>query len=320
MLDEEFLNMRNFLNQREGSRDIATVAAVKSTYDNLRENLHAICCKGELFADLAPKKVVIKLNLCDARSPETGAITHPIFLDCLLEWLRRKYGNKTKITVVESDATVAAPDLFVQWYGFDEIIAKWDAEYVNLSKVPFTLVPVRGNFFRQIPVPRPIAESDMIITLAKLKTSALTKISGALKNQFGCLPYRRKIHFHHRLDDAIVDTNLAMRPDVCIVDGVIAHVGSKGPCFGQPYPGNLFLIGKDPVAVDSSICRILGFSPRFVSHIRKAAKRGIGTVTCELSLRGFAEMPRIPAMFNIFEYFAQKIANKALLPRSGWNS
>lgn len=48
--------------------------------------------------------VVIKINLCDFRPPETGAITHPKFLAALLKYLRTNFRG-LKIKVVESLAS-----------------------------------------------------------------------------------------------------------------------------------------------------------------------------------------------------------------------
>ncbi len=43
-----------------------------------------------------------------------------------------------------------------------------------------------------------------------------------------------KKKFHTNLDDVIVDSNLAMKPDFCIVDGIVAMGGTKGPNDGVP--------------------------------------------------------------------------------------
>jgi uncharacterized protein (DUF362 family) len=62
----------------------STVSVVKSSYSDVRENLaKAISLAGGFHAsNLGDKeKVVIKVNLCDARTPDTGTVTHPVFLD-----------------------------------------------------------------------------------------------------------------------------------------------------------------------------------------------------------------------------------------------
>ena len=64
------------------------VSIVRSSYSTVHENLpKAIELAGGL--DLSTgQKVVVKVNLCFARTPDTGVITHPLFLDALLKYLR----------------------------------------------------------------------------------------------------------------------------------------------------------------------------------------------------------------------------------------
>jgi len=55
------------------------VSIVKSSYDTVYENLHqAIDLVGGIKLS-SQNKIVIKVNLCDSRTPDTGAITHPVF-------------------------------------------------------------------------------------------------------------------------------------------------------------------------------------------------------------------------------------------------
>ena len=49
-------------------------------------------------------------------------------------------------------------------------------------------------------LPRLLLEADLLITLPVLKTHALTYFTGALKNQWGCLPQHDRILYHRYLD------------------------------------------------------------------------------------------------------------------------
>jgi uncharacterized protein (DUF362 family) len=224
--------------------------------------------------------VAIKINLCDARSPDTGAITHPLFLDAILWYLRERHGG-LQIYVVESDATVVLADEFIKWFGFIPILEKWDAQWVNLSKEKTILTRVKGRYLKEVPVPEVLTRS-FLITQPKLKTNILTTITGCLKNQFGCLPMVEKSVYHEHIDDVIVDANLAMTPNFCIVDGILGM--SQGPAFGTPIKANMILFGNDPVAIDALSARIMGFNPRSIGHVRKAAQSGLGSI--QYTLRG----------------------------------
>jgi len=262
--------------------DLSTVGVTRSNYINVHDRIElAIEHGGGL--DLANgDDVVIKINLCDFRLPETGAVTHPIFLDATLNYLRSTFKD-LNIFVVESDASCARPDLLIKWLGFESVLQKYSAKYVNLSKVETYRKRIAGRYFREMDIPRILHDSNYFISVAKLKTHMKTKISCCLKNQFGCIPYPRKIKFHHRLDDVIVDANLAMKPDFCIVDGIIGMGGTKGPIDGVPLNYETIITGKDPVAVDSVCANILGFKAFFVGHIRKAQASSVGQIRCRLA-------------------------------------
>jgi uncharacterized protein (DUF362 family) len=253
---------------------IARIAAVRASYESAYTELsRALQLVGPINTRHDP--VAIKVNLCAARTPETGAITHPLMLDALLHYLR-DLDKDVKISVVESEATAARPHIFKDWFGFTPILEKYNAEWCNLSKAESTVKHVNGRFLKEIPVPK-IIENSFFITLPKLKTHVLTGITCCLKNQFGCLPKVRKITYHKHLDDVIVDTNLAMKPDFCVVDGIIAMGGNLGPSVGVPIPLNTIICSNDPVAVDAFCARLVGFNPSRIGHIRKAAESKLGS-------------------------------------------
>ncbi len=184
--------------------------------------------------------------------------------------------------IVESDATVARPDKLIDWLGLRAIFEKHNAIWVNLTKDHLVDKRINGRYFQEIAIPKTIADSDYLITMAKLKTHTITKISCCLKNQFGCIPYRKKIRFHPALHDVIVDACTAMKPDFCVVDGILGMGGVKGPDLGVPIKSNVVVTGKDPVSVDSVCAKIMGFNPYFIEHIRKAEKTGLGQISSEV--------------------------------------
>lgn len=253
------------------------VALVRSTYEDVYQNLSkAIGFSGGMT--FHPGEVLaIKINMCDARPPETGTITHPVFLDALLRYLRENFVG-LDIYVVESDATVVLADEFIKWFGYMPVLEKWGAKWHNLSKNGVVDIKIHGNYLKSVPVPKLLTEAKLI-SLSKLKTNSLSKITCSLKNQFGCLPMRQKSIFHDHLAEVIVDANLAMKPVFSIVDGIIAMGGAKGPSFGTPLQANMMLAGPDPVAVDAACAKIIGFNPKSVKHIRLAEKAGLGKIT-----------------------------------------
>jgi uncharacterized protein (DUF362 family) len=217
------------------------------------------------------------------RTPETGTVTHPLFLDGVLHYLREHFEN-LKIYVVESDATVALADKFIQWLGFVPVLKKWDAEFVNLSKIKAINRRVDGRYFREVSVPEIFEQPHFFITIPKPKTNPISTITCCLKNQFGCLPVVEKNIYHPHLDDVIADVNKTFHPDLCLVDGITAVGGAQGPSFGVPIPLKAIICSKDPVATDAFCARLMGFHPWFIGHIRKSASSGVGSM--KYSIKG----------------------------------
>jgi uncharacterized protein (DUF362 family) len=270
------------------------------------------------FNDFQVKRIVIKINLCGLRGPETGAITHPLFLEAILKWLRLTVGNEVQIAVVESNATTSLPSLFIDWLGFKDVLRKWNAKFVNLSKAPGD-VKIKEGILKGQRIPD-IFNDCYFISLAKLKTHQLTKISCALKNQFGCIPYYRKIIFHKCLDEAIVEANKFFRPDLAIVDGIIALVGTQGPSYGVPVRAGVVIGSKDPVACDSLCAKILGFSPLFIKHIRLSEKAKIGTTKYNIigGSVGFKINPYWSTVESYLLRLGARLSNRARKEESQW--
>jgi len=283
---------------------MSIISLVKSDYNNVHKQIgRAIALAGSLSISNGDC-VVIKINMCGARLPESGAITHPLFIDALLNYLHENFEN-LRIYVVESDATTAQPDLFVKWFGILPILKKWNATYINLSKQKTFTKRINRKRFKEIRLPQ-IFENTFIITLPKLKTSLLTGITCCLKNQFGCFAEVRKIKYHRHVDDTIVDINLAIKPDFCIVDAITAMGGELGPGLGTPIPLNTIVCGKDSVAVDAFCAKLMGFNPGRIGHIRKAAQAGIGTMKYKLV---GDEIPKVDFEINKFKLRLLKLGS-----------
>lgn len=224
---------------------------------------------------LEAERIVIKINLCGFRGPETGVITHPTFLNAFLKWLRTTFGEKIEIFIVESDATTSLPSLFMKWLGFQEVLDKWNSKFINLTEAPGN-VKIKNGILKGQKVPE-VFNGSFFISLAKLKTHIGTKITCSLKNQFGCIPYPLKMRYHKFLDEAIVEANKYFKPNLSIVDGIIALTGTQGPSYGIPVKAGVIIGSRDPVACDSVCAKLLGFSPHSIRHIKLAEKANLGT-------------------------------------------
>lgn len=145
------------------------------------------------------------------------------------------------------------------------------------------------------PIPRPLImggsvgisrhalDADHILNLPKLKAHVQMRVTGAVKNLFGCVSGVRKAFLHSRLGDreeggidffssAVADIASHLPPVTSLADAVIAmHV--RGPSGGKPYPARLLAASASPVALDTALYTLLDVSPEDVPLWRELRRR-----------------------------------------------
>lgn len=181
--------------------------------------------------------------------------------------------SPAQIVIAESDTYLRSIKETYEAFEYHSL----EVELINVSEEHcITVWPENTLFFRAFSYPVIFKDIDYFISFAKLKTHILTVYTGALKNQYGLLPFPDKRIFHRYLDKVIVDVNVVFPCDFYILDGSTAMQG-EGPLDGDVIELNLLLSGKDPVAVDHCACRTVGINPDAVSHLVMAEKYGLGT-------------------------------------------
>ncbi len=241
-------------------------------------------------------RVLIKPNLCAIKSHETGTTTDPKVVEEIINFLKTEFGVMD-ISIIESDGSQVLANLAFELLGYGKLAEKLDVKLVNLSRVPFTLKTFPENsFVKEIKFPITFEESDFVISVPKIKTHSDCFMTCALKNQYGCNPHWRKTIYHKHLDDAIVDFANAFKPDMIVVDGIIAMEGRKGPTDGVPLRMDTIIVGNDVVAIDHFVSTLMGINPTNVRYIVEAENRGLGTT----KYKTFGVDPRtLKTIFNV---------------------
>jgi uncharacterized protein (DUF362 family)/Pyruvate/2-oxoacid:ferredoxin oxidoreductase delta subunit len=125
---------------------------------------------------------------------------------------------------------------------------------------------------RRLHIPRILNEA-CLINLPVLKTHVVSIMTLAMKNPMGILsrPDRRAMHTFG-IDQCIVDMNLAIKPDLTIVDGSVGQDG-EGPLYGNKADLQVLVAGRDSLAVDLACCQLVGVKPRDVPHLKLALEQ-----------------------------------------------
>ena len=214
--------------------------------------------------------VSLKVNLgWDLFLP--GAVTGPWVVEGVIQTIRDHVGT---IYVVESDQVVVDVEKALRQTRIDRVCERTGAEWVNMTGSEFKTVPLpNGLAFAEIGVPEILLRTEMI-TIPAIKTHNKTTITGAIKNQWGCLPKLRH-NYHLVLNDALADINYAVTPRFAVMDATVGLEGNS-PKSGEPRVVDRVIASGDFVAMDAVVAKIQGFDPEHVQHIQNCDRLGMG--------------------------------------------
>jgi len=213
--------------------------------------------------------VFIKPNFAAPRPPDIGVTTS---LAVIKEVINEVMDSGGKPVMGESPATRDFdPDIVYKLLGIREFAKKVGIEFVDVEKSEKVTVEVPGGvLFKKLKLPRIVAESDVLISIPKMKTHMFAKVSLGMKNLIGAIPIVERLRAHlSGLEQGIVDINKIVKQDLVVVDGTIAMEGN-GPFEGDPVKLGVLVAGRDVLAVDSVCCQIMGIDPESVEYLRMA--------------------------------------------------
>ena len=153
---------------------------------------------------------------------------------------------------------------------------------------PRTLQPPGGGLlWDEYDIASSIIDADVWINLPVAKTHG-SKITCCMKNHFGILPgltygwsksrgtpdHRGIPHVPRVLDECWVDLVSVSQVDLNIVDMI---AGTEAGAFeGEPKRSNLIVAGRDPIATDLVVARLMGFNPDDFEYADLGRMRGMG--------------------------------------------
>jgi len=222
------------------------------------------------------KRILLKPNLLIGGSIEKAITTHPSLLQGVAEIL------------IENDFICGYGDS--PGFGSSETVAKKAGIYDPLRNLKIEMVDFvekkevtfsRATQNRQFTVAKNLFNFDALLSLPKWKTHGLTRVTGAVKNQYGCIPGLLKSEFHFKLPDVLhfsrmlVDLNLLLKPDFYVMDAIIAMEGN-GPRNGRPRLMGLIAFSQDPIAIDATFSRLIRLDPRKVITCLEGEKGELG--------------------------------------------
>lgn len=257
---------------------VAIIKCESYDYEKVREAVgRGMGLIGGPSAFIKPEeRILLKPNLLSADPPERCVTTHPAVFKAVAEVFKEAGAN----LVYGDSPGFHTPAAAAKKSGIagvaDELGIKL-ADFQNGEEITFH----EGVQNKRFVIAKGVLECDGLISLPKLKTHGMARMTGCIKNQFGCIPGPLKGEFHVRMPDIndfakmLVDLNSYLKPRLYIMDGIIAMEGN-GPRSGNPKKMGILLISSDPVALDATVCRLVNLDPEFVPTTKYGFDAGLG--------------------------------------------
>lgn len=222
------------------------------------------------------ERILLKPNILAGDAPEKAVTTHPSVLAGCARLLREA---GAQVTFGDSPGMESARSA-VRKSGLQEAGECYEAQVGDFSKGGPMTSP-QGKLVKTFPIAQAVHDCNGMINLPKMKTHGLTRITGAIKNLFGCVPGQRKALYHIQFQNItdfsnmLVELTQTVRPRLHILDGVLAMEGN-GPRSGDVRAMNVLVLSEDPVALDATFCRLVAMSPEFVPTTTLGYQAGLG--------------------------------------------
>ena len=257
-------------------------------------------------ADVRGRSVLLKPNLVEF---DRGSVinTDPRLVAAAVLAVRRL--GARSVVVAEGPGHRRDTRYVVDASGLAEALEGVDAPFVDLNLAPVSRVPLRSRFtpLRELWLPTPVTDADVVISMPKMKTHHWAGATLSMKNCFGCIPGRvygwpKNVLHWSGLQEAIVDIAGAVRPHLQIVDGIVGMQGN-GPIDGTAVDAGVLVFGTDPVATDTTAAILMGLDASGIWYLREAG-RFLGQTDPE-RIRQVGEDPeRLMTPFDVLPAFA----------------
>ncbi len=222
------------------------------------------------------EKVLVKPNFLSPSEADSSVVTHPSVIKAMLRLLSEqgyrqvKYGDSPG----HGSCKAAAAKIGLNTEN------TYGARLADMNEEVKVAFP-EGKTCKDFYYTKEVVEADAIIGLCKMKTHALERVTGAVKNMYGliCGYHKAAGHVKYPNDSifarALADIHRSTPQRFHIMDGIVAMEGN-GPGSGTPTSMNVLIFSADPVALDAVFCHLVYLNPLFVPTNVQGKDMGIG--------------------------------------------
>ena len=231
--------------------------------------------------------VLLKPNLLMGKPAERGVNTHPEVVRAVIQWVKQFKPSKVYVCDSAGGQKPGITELAMKESGIQEICEQEGAICVPFEKTEREIYEVKDSLeLKEISSSRLIKEADLIINIPKIKTHWQCTLTCCIKNMFGTVLLANKAKTHaqaailERFCSALVDIYSVSKPQLTVIDGYYCMEG-QGPSSGDVVKLDIIMAGYDGVALDTAVCKIIGFDPSEILYLGKAVEKNLGTTNLE---------------------------------------
>ncbi len=226
-------------------------------------------------AEIAGKRILLKPNLVEPHSGFSHINTHPMVIRAAAEAFLHL--GAAKVIVAEGAGHRRDSLLVLEESGLADVLYEDKIPFIDLNFNPVIKIKNLGGRSKlgDLILPQELLHTDVVVSLAKMKTHHWTGLTLSMKNMFGFMPgivygWPKNLLHWAGVTKSILDINATIKPHLAIVDGIIGMQGD-GPIMGTPVQSNVLVMGRNFPAVDSTCARIMGIDPTKISYLRGAS-------------------------------------------------
>ena len=250
-----------------------------AVYEAVRKGLDLIGGISNLVK--SGERIVMKPNVLYGTNPEKGVSTHPSVFRAV-GMLLKEYG--ARVSFGDSPSSAGAEG-HMRRAGLRQLADEMGIELADFDRGR-AVSHKDSLLIKSFVMANGVLDCDGLVSLPKLKAHPLVRFTGAVKNQFGCVPGLLKKQYHVQLPDPydfakmLVDLNTLTKPRFCVMDGIVGMEGN-GPRSGKLRNLNVLLFSRDPIALDAMACKIINLDPGVVPTSKLGEEAGLGTYHSE---------------------------------------
>ncbi len=227
--------------------------------------------------------ILLKPNFNTADLPPASSDPH--FVKAVIELLYEHGAGR--VVVGESSMISRSTRDTLRQTGMLQAAEEAGAEVIIFDEGEWVTVQTGGRYLKRVALAKAGLEAQKIVYVCCLKTHRLADFTLSLKLAMGFVRRRDRVLMHlWRLSEKLAELNLAIAPDLIIMDGRRCFIAG-GPSSGELREPSLILASGDRIAIDVESLKVIqsypGHSlkkgPWELTMIRRAVELGLGATS-----------------------------------------